>query len=417
VRVSPKGRGGLRDLPARAIVAAIADAAARWTDADFAPRVRATRAIMARTGYTEPVVDFALDHLFGAVTKAAIEGCIATELGSLGALDGFIARAGRPDAFARGVERVAVVASDTTIGVALPPAILALCAKCRVAIRDRGDGLCSAFRDTLTEERPEFGESLATHAPLAHDDPAWMRELSTADAVVAFGADDALREIRAHVRAEARFVAFGHRTSVGYVAREALRDESGAARIAEHAARDALLYDGEGCLSLHALFVESGGAVTPERFGAILATAVDRVAVEFPAGLRAVPASVVAYRNAALFRAALGRGAVFSSAGTPHLTVVEPPRDEPPPLLPRVLAVYAVQEPAEMLAFVRRHALPLEAVGVARLAGRDDLVEAVVGTGAARIARLGELQSPRLGVDHGGVARVAPFVRWIAREA
>ena len=47
-------------LRAEQIVAAVADAAKRWTDADFPPRVRATQAIEQRTGYSEPVIDFDL---------------------------------------------------------------------------------------------------------------------------------------------------------------------------------------------------------------------------------------------------------------------------------------------------------------------------------------------------------------------
>jgi hypothetical protein len=54
----------LRGIAARTIVGAIADAAARWTDADFPPRVRVTAAIESRLGYTMPVVDYALDRLF-----------------------------------------------------------------------------------------------------------------------------------------------------------------------------------------------------------------------------------------------------------------------------------------------------------------------------------------------------------------
>ena len=57
----------LRALPARAIVRALADAAERWRDVDFPPRVRAIRAIRARTGYSEPVVGYALDALFGEI--------------------------------------------------------------------------------------------------------------------------------------------------------------------------------------------------------------------------------------------------------------------------------------------------------------------------------------------------------------
>ncbi|MEA2666031.1 MAG: hypothetical protein QOI11_2975, partial [Candidatus Eremiobacteraeota bacterium] len=109
---------GLRALPARRIVGMIGDAAERWSDADFPPRVRAAHAVMARLGYSEPVVDYALDRLFFGLTPAALTAAIASELGAVEALDGPRERDGAPAAWARGVDRVALVSSDTTIGVA-----------------------------------------------------------------------------------------------------------------------------------------------------------------------------------------------------------------------------------------------------------------------------------------------------------
>jgi acyl-CoA reductase LuxC len=412
--VGNSAAGALCALPARAIVASIADAATRWADADFPPRVRATAEIRVRTGYSEPVVDIALDRLFLAMTVERIEATIGGELGSVAALDGFVRRAGRPDGFAAAIGRVAIVSSDTTIGVALPPAVFALCAKCDVAVRDRSDAVCGAFRETLCEERPQFADALAVYPPEPRDDATWLAELARADAVVAFGGDEALRAIREAAGAQARFVPFGHRTSIGYVAREALGDEASASSLGDRAATDALLYDGDGCLSMHALFIESGGAIAPSRFAGLLAAAVERSAVEFPATRAAPPPAVAGYRDAAAFRAALGSGVVYASASSPEVVVFDPPRDDPPPLLPRTLAVYPVEGPDEMLAFVRAHALPLEAIAVA--GERRDVAEAVLASGAARIARFGTLQAPTLLEEHGGVGRITPFVRWITRE-
>src|ERR1700679_1755879 len=91
---------GLRALPARTIVRAIADAAERWSDADFPPRVRATADIEELLGYTAPVVDYALDRLFRAIPADALSATITGELGSLEILDGFAERDGRPAAWA-----------------------------------------------------------------------------------------------------------------------------------------------------------------------------------------------------------------------------------------------------------------------------------------------------------------------------
>ncbi|HTD34834.1 MAG TPA: acyl-CoA reductase, partial [Candidatus Elarobacter sp.] len=284
-------RGALRALSAKRIIGFVADAAERWHDADFAPRVRASAAIEARLGYTTPVVDYALDRLFGEMTRASLEAAIASELGGIAALDGVTERTGAPASWARGVDRVVVVSSDTTIGVALVPAVFALCAKCDVVVKDRTDALVSAFFATLAEEHPAFASAAQARPWTGGDDPAEDALLRDADTVVAFGRDETLLAIRARCGAGTRFVPFGHRVSVGRLTRGEIDALNGGASSpagtlsgpagtpAERIARDALLYDGEGCLSLHALFVEAGGDELA-RTAAELAAAFERVSVE-----------------------------------------------------------------------------------------------------------------------------------------
>ncbi len=403
------------DVGAARIVAAIVDAARRWCDADFAPRVRATAAVMKRTGYSEPVVDYALDRAFEVIERPALEAVIASELGSLAALDGFLVRPERSDVWFRGGARVVIVSSDTTIGVALPALIFALCAKARITVKDRDDGLVAAFVATLGEEEPALAERVQVAHWHGEDLAASRTFLDEADVVVAYGRDKTLGTIRNMLSPRARFIGFGHRTSIGYVARETLRDEAAARDAARAAALDGLLYDGDGCLSLHALFVERCAAVEPAHFARMLARACDEIAIEFPAGYVEPDAAVLAYRRAALFRAAQGHGIVYGGIAGPHVVAYDAPQHEPPPLLRRTLAVYPIDSPSGALAFVRRHAVPLEAFARTD-ERRGDIEAAALESGASRITRLGLLQSPPLGGEHGGEQRILPFVRAIYRE-
>ena len=403
----------MRALSASAIVRAIADAADRWSDADFPPRVGATQAIQKRTGYTAPVVEYALDRLFFSLTREALEAAITDELGSLDALDGFVARAGRPDGFARGVERVIIVSSDTTIGVALVPAMFALCAKSSLLTKDRSDALVSAFIETLIEERPEIAEAVLTQTWRGGDDPREAALLKAAEVVVAFGGPAALIAIRALLNADASFVPFGHRVSLGYfdAAAWAALDPAERRALAEGIARDALLYDGEGCFSLHALFVE--GLESDPALGAELGKAFERVAIEFPPGtLDAARAAAVAAQQAlSAFRVAQ------ASAAAPPSPMLDfaPPLDRPPALLPRLLPVYDVSDADDVAEFVARHRLPVQALGVVDPA-TDEARSLAETIGAVRIARFGTLQSPPLAGRHGGRPRISDFVRWIDAE-
>jgi hypothetical protein len=397
---------------ARELVDAVAAAAARWREAAFPPRVRAAAAVVQRTGYSPPVVAYALDRLFGAVTRAALEATISGELGSLEALDGFVARKGRPDVWFRPAGNVVIISSDTTIGVALHPLVFAICAKAQVLVKDRDDGLIAAFLETLAQEGATWPAGLTAEAWSASESTP---RLADADVVIAFGRDEALRAIRAALPVQARFLPFGHRISAGYLTRHALAGEQSARRYARAAALDALLYDGEGCLSLRALFVERGGRLRLAEFAGLLAVACAELTLEFPPGARLPDPRVARYRNRLRFRAAQGAGELHCSRAGEWLVAFDPPPDEPPPLLPRTLAVYPVETPEEAAAYLRRHLLPLEALATDQ---PDDgaLCTFVHQGGAARIARFGTLQDPPLGGEHGGCGRILPFVRAIYRS-
>lgn len=402
----------LRTLGAATIARAVAAAAERWTDGDFPPRVRASAAIEQRLGYSQPVVDYALDRLFGGITAEALLAAIADELGSVEALDGFVVQGGRPPAWARGADAVTIVSSDTTIGVAIVPLVFALCAKCAVTVKDRTDALVAAFVETLGEERPELRAATDVRAWTGGDDDVEAQALGDADVVVAFGGSAALRAIRARCASDATFVPFGHRASAGYVAAAALGGD--AAPLAAGIARDALLYDGDGCLSLHVLFVERDPDGAGERFVETLAAACGAAAVEFPPGPRkpARAARVGSYAAAAALRAANGSGRVLRARDGAWTLVVDPPRDELPPFGGGVIPIVPVDGPEDAAAYVARHRLPLQAIGVA---GVDDLGALAVRLGAVRVVPLGRMQDPPLAGHHGGRPRIADFIRWIDR--
>ncbi len=403
----------LARVPARRIIAAIADAAERWSDADFPPRVRLLDRIVERTGYSLPAVEYALDQLFFSITRPSLVETIESETGSVEALDGFAERAETLHAYAAPLGKVCVISSRTTIGVAIVPAIFALCAKCDVVVKDREDGLVRAFFASLAEEMDEFQDA-ATAA--AWDGVDSNVGLASFDAVVAFGSDETMAQIRPRTSPECRFISFGSKASLGYAGRDALT-ASKIRELAAGAARDLVLYETEGCVSLHALFVERGGDLDATAVAKEIAAAVERASIEFPAGSRdaAVSARFASTRNLAAFRSAGGSGAVFSDQAATFLAVLDPPLQEAPHFLPRSLSIHSVDGPEDALEYVRRHRLPIEAVAVA--GERSDIVNMAIEMGANRITRFGRMQRPPLAETHGGRPRIAEFIRWITKDA
>ncbi|HZT12106.1 MAG TPA: acyl-CoA reductase [Candidatus Baltobacteraceae bacterium] len=402
----------LQKIPALRIVRAIASAAERWSDADFPPRVRATDRICERTGYSIPVVDYALDRLFFPIATGELAAAIQGELGPLTILDELTPRDRRPAAWALPVGRVCVIASRTTIGVALVPALFALCAKCDVVVKDREDGLAAAFFASLAEELDEFGA--AASAGSWHSGGQEAPALEGFDAVVAFGSDSTLESIARALPYRTAFIGFGSRASAGYVTAEAMRN-GGSRSVLTGAARDLVLYESEGCLSLHVLFVERGRGADAAAFAERLADEVELAVVEFPVAERHAELAprIAAEREAARFRVANGRGAVFSNDRAEYLIVLDPPLEQPPLFLPRALGVIPVDSPEAAIEYLRSHAITIEGFAVA--GERAGVVEAAIRAGATRITAFGELQHPPLAGNHGGRPRIAEFVRWFER--
>lgn len=231
-------RKDLTARPVRSILRAIADAAERWRDGDFPPRVRALERVCTRIGYSMPAAEYAMDRLFETLNAADLGATIERELGSLAVLDGFESRPGVPDERALPAGRVCVISSRTTIGVALLPATFALLAKCSVVVKDREDALIAAFFSTLAEELEEFRIGAVAEQ---WEGQARDRDLSEFDVVVVFGDDATIGSIGSTLTPRTRLIPFGTRASIGYVAREALATSREAEKVAQGAARDLVL--------------------------------------------------------------------------------------------------------------------------------------------------------------------------------
>lgn len=395
----------------RAIVAAIAAAAARWSEPGFAPRMRIRGAVSERTSYSLPAIDFAFDTLFGSLRREALEAIIADELGCLDVLDDFVARGARGRVRALPLGRVCIVSSRTTIGVALLPALFALCAKCQVLVKDREDNLIATFFETLAGELDE-ARSVAIAQTWTGGDADY--DLTTFDAVVAFGSDATLAQIGNALPFPGRFIPYGTKASAGYITREALMDERAAESIARGAARDLVLYESEGCLSLHALFVERGGAISPERFAELLTGEIRAASRAFPAGPHdALSAAERAQaRDLEIFRG--GDAHIYADPSAEYLVVLDPSLDVPPAFLPLSVRLHVVDGASQAAEYFTRHGIAVEALAVAHAS--SDLRAMGIAIGASRIAAFGTLQTPPLGVFHGGRPRIAEFVRWVSED-
>lgn len=213
-----------------------------------------------------------------------------------------------------------------------------------------------------------------------------------ADAVSVYGSDSTLAQIRARLPMTTRFLPHGHGLGVAYVPAEVLTQEDATARAARNLALDVAAYDQRGCLSPHAVFVESMREDVGERFGARLADELESIAQTLPRGVlpTTFAAHQVQWRGVAAARGTLfeGDGYAVGYEGTSALRLSPGYRN---------VSVLACESPADFARRILPLGIHLKAVGVAGdLEYRRLLARHLPPPLCPRISELGTMQCPPL---------------------
>ena len=234
--------------------------------------------------------------------------------------------------------------------------------------------------------------------------------------VVASGSDTSLAAIRQRTRGT--FIGYGHKISFSLATKERLAD---AETVAQQAAYDVALYDQQGCLSPQLVYVEEGGAVTPKKFAALLATGLTHWQTELPRGPAPpeVSTAIRKVRDEAEWRAFAGKDIVLHAS--PHGTDWTVIYDADPTFvqspLYRTIRVKPLRNIEQLRDIIDSWRPYLEAVGVAagpeRMATLADILGAL---GVSRVCPIGTMQRPPLSWRHGGCSRIEDLVRWVGVE-
>ena len=435
VTVTPAAIGGWIDAlwvaraerlaprPAAEIHRVLERVAQKFLDPDSAPRRNAVAWLLRMGQFSAPMIERALEDTFRPLASGGVSRWVASEVGSVAALDG-------PTRDRRGIPRQALgpewmlqVYAGNVPGLPVWPFYSALAMKTALLAKTSSmePVLAPLLARTIAEEDEDLAACIAVvwwKGGSTELDRAAVRD---APAVLAFGGEHAIASIARETHPEARVVLQGPKVSVAYVSSASLT-RSGLGGLAARAAFDVALYDQQGCLSPHAIYVQRGGEVGPAAFAAALGQALEELRDGLPR--RALGAEHAArvqlYRAQAHFEEALesrGTRVLTSSQSTDWTLVYEDgARFEPTPAYRtvRVHAVSGAEEVAEALAPAAHY---IEAIGVeARGSERGKLAGAFAATGIPRVTALGSLQRPVLAGTHGGVHRLLPFLRWSTVE-
>ena len=334
----------------------------------------------------------------GPTTTADLLALVRAELGHAEALDDFTPHGGQL-ARAFGPETILHIVSGNTPAAGLQSLIRGLLLGAHNLCKVPSAGL-----PEIAEFRAALPAELAARVELAGALPDdW---LARADAVIVFGHDATIAHFRALVRPEQRFIAHGHRLSFGVVF------DDPACASAPLAARDASLFDQQGCLSPHVFYV-AGDA---REYAARLADEMHAFQEQEPRGRVSLSEanSIRTLREELAFRAAQGgRVALWQSDGSTAWTVAF---DTTPgfPRSPLNRFVFVKPLPADLAAGLREVRPHLSCAGIWPATRAH--ARALAPLGVSRICPLGRMQSPPWTWLQDGAPALAPLVRWVGAD-
>lgn len=403
--------------PVDAIIGALAEAAQQWLPAGSPWRARAAEQAPAATGFSPEMVNEAITLTFGAITREALVQLLERELANRRVLDGFSDQAGQRTR-AHGPRLITHILA----GNVPPPSILSICcgllvkAANVVKVARRDPVFPSLFVESLRAVDADLAACVTTLDWPRQETALTEAALAESDAVIAYGDDRTIDTLRKLTPTRAVFLGYGHKISLSVIAKEAMT-EANLPALAEAAAYDASVYDQQGCLSPHVIYVEERGQLGPRKFAAALAVAMGAFQLRVPRGALSPEeaAAVTQMRTAYEFRSATDRRvAVWNSPQPNDWTVIY--EDDPsftPSCLNRVVFVKPTDGFPRVLDNVRRFAGQISTVGVAPLNERaTEFAGELAAMGIHRVCAIGQMQRPPLSWPHDGHPNLAALVRW-----
>ncbi len=336
----------------------------------------------------------------GAPTAGDLLAVVERELGHAEILDGFRPYASHK-AHAMAPATILHVVSGNTPHAALQSLLrgLLLGAHNFVKLPSRGLPEVAAFVAALP---PELAARVETSPALP---PEW---LPAAGAVVVFGDDETIAFFRRQTPAGIPFQPHGHRVSFGVVF-----DDPDFQSV-DAAARDVSLYDQQGCLSPHALYVARPIA---RAYAERLAAAMAAFQAHTPRGPISTGehAAIASLRTNYSFRAANDdRVALWTSPDSTDWTVIF--EDDPWfATSPLNRVVFVKPLPDDLAAAIAPVRPWLGAIGL--WPATDDLATRLATLGASRLCPLGRMQFPPFTWHAEGHAPLASLVRWVDFES
>jgi hypothetical protein len=381
--------GWLRQNLARVRVApgAVADALAavfeRWRDRNFSDRVATITKIAAASGWSTELLDESIDALLAPFSRDALASFASMVRPRL-RVGGFFMPANVPAAGMH--ELVAALLSG---------------AAAIVKTSNREPMFFHAFAHTLTEIDPAIGNRVKVVAFGREREDLTRAMKQECNFLVALGDDATI----AHLAGGARVFGFGSRTSGAVIS---LAAPANFAALAYAIARDVTLFEQQGCLSPHHVFVADADASLTRDFVRELARAMTSLVTILPPARLSfhTAATIRRIRESARWRGIGTHRVELYEGASLAWTVVfdEAARFAISPGY-RTVTITPIRDHDDLASRLAPVAGRLEAFALAIAApSRARYLDVLAGAGVTYVCDPGKTQSPPLAWPHGGGA-------------
>lgn len=404
------------------LIRAIVAVAEGWQDDRDPFRQRALAEAPGEIGFSKEVIARGLDEFFAQITKKNLEALIIQDLGHVNRLDEMTAteleHGGERAARAIGSELLAHVAGGALPNPTLLSMILGLLVRSAQFVKCPSGGalIPRLLAHSIYAVDPKLGACMELGVWSGGDAQLEDALFSHATCVTATGSDETLAAVRSRLPGHVRFVGYGHRVSFAYVTAEML-SEFTLPKIISKAADDITAWDQLGCLSPHAIYVETGGAISADKFAELLAAELAKRENTHPRGELTFDEHSDISRRRGFYEVRASHSAEtrcwFSSESTAWSVVFEANPEFHASSLNRFIHVRPVIDLDQLFLAIDKLRGKVSTVGLAAAGVRAArIANSFAEWGVARICPIGEMQNPPLRWRHDGRPALGDLVTW-----
>lgn len=414
----------LLGIPLKKIVQAIDRASSNLSDRNYYLRKEAEEIMPVTTGLSPQMLSLCMDALTKMFIEENMLNLLYSELGNPEYLDGFRkSRAGESRAYGKDMI-VNVFGSGGVPGLQVLGIVNAMLMKSAVFSKpDSGEPvLPSIFSRAIADVDPRIAEAIALF-PWKGGDPEYadleayvFSERKENEAVVVFGSDETIRNVKKKVSPECTFIAYPPRTGLIMVARDKLT-KNNARNLAERVAWDICMYDQKACFSPQYIYLEEGGEVSPEEFAGILSEEMDKIGEKFPVGeLTDVAKTRINERKRTYeLQEIIGSAKIFNPKG--GVVIFDRNRALETPITYRTIHVMPVNSLSEVLGLIKPFEKHVQTVGIeAREEEFREFSDILSLRGdISRITTPGKMYKFPPSAHHDGRKNFDGFIKWVDR--